>query len=304
MQSSRKKTKASVTAAGTGSVPVAEAYPESDAPAARQTESPLKLVVQAAGGPTQWAGKAVRLSRTVRTSFNRPEIRRRLERLREVGFTEQIPTPLQLLFGGLDMVRYFIEPGARDYYESRGIHFAFHQLLRLLDDPCALIDPVGVLSERDSIIGHVLQVVHANPLYDLQLLEMFPDGVAEMERQTAAMIDGTHPRAKTIGAVVEDPEYHARLLAYIKRYRKDPLTPQLRRKALNARASRDFVLAEETFGDMPGFFRYANRLPTGIAALLRHYVEHRVINPRYCDAEAIAVVDKRFGARGVEHRVS
>jgi hypothetical protein len=36
------------------------------------------------------------------------------------------------------------------------------------------------------------------------------------------MIDGTHPRARTIGAIVEDPGYHARLLDYVRRYRRDP----------------------------------------------------------------------------------
>ena len=33
------------------------------------------------------------------------------------------------------------------------------------------------------------------------------------------MVAGTHPRARTIGAIVEDPGYHARLLDYVRRFR-------------------------------------------------------------------------------------
>jgi hypothetical protein len=93
------------------------------------------------------------------------------------------PTPWQVFFGGFDMLRFVIEPASRDYYRQKGISFGFHQLLRVLDDPVSMIDPTGFLSERDTIIGHVMQVVHLNPVYDLQLLEMFPDGLDELERQ-------------------------------------------------------------------------------------------------------------------------
>ena len=34
-----------------------------------------------------------------------------------------------------------------------------------------------------------MQVVHLNPVYDLQLLQMFPDGLDELEAQVAAMAD-------------------------------------------------------------------------------------------------------------------
>ena len=33
--------------------------------------------------------------------------------------------------------------------------------------------------------------------YDLQLLQMFPDGLEEMGLQAQAMVEGTHPRAAT-----------------------------------------------------------------------------------------------------------
>lgn len=263
---------------------------------ARQTESSLKLLLDAIGGPKLWSGKATRFLRTLGVFINRREIRRRLERLQRLGFMNEIPTGLQLAFGGLDMVRYFIAPGAADYYKTRGINFTFHQVLRFFDDPVSLIDPVGVLSERDTIIGHVLQVVHANPLYDLQLLEMFEDGMDQMELQTEQMVKGTHPRQKSIGAIIEDPEYHGRLLAYIKKYRKDPLTPELRRRAGEARQSKDFVLAEEMYGNLPGYMRYASRLPKTLPALIRHNRLNKVINPAYCDPDVVTAVDQEFAA--------
>lgn len=267
-----------------------------DAKTVRQTASPLRLLMQAAGGPSLWIDKIRRGLRTTAVWFNRPEIRRRLERLRSKGFMETIPSGRQLAVGGLDMVRYFISPGAKSYYETRGIHFGFHQVLRFLDDPVSVIDPVGVLSERDTIIGHVMQVVHANPLYDVQLLEMFEDGVDELERQTAQMVDGTHPRQATIGAIIEDPTYHARLLAWLREYRVNPEVEEMRRETGTARQSKGFVLAEETFGNLPGFMRYAARLPDAWGPLLGHLREKAEIDPAYCDSETVAAVEARFAS--------
>lgn len=271
-----------------------EAYAASDAPSHRQSASALRLILDALGGPVAWSGKLARLTRTLGVLMNRREVRRRIARLREHGVIEAEPTPLQTLVLGLDMLRYFIEPGARDYYATRGIDFGLHQTLRLLDDPVSMIDPVGLLSDRDTIIGHVLQVVHANPIYDLQLLEMFEDGVAEMEAQTAAMIAGTHPRSRTIGAIVEDPEYHARLLEYVRAYRRDPNARELRRRAGKAREREDFVLAEETFGAMTSAFRYAQRLPTSITGAVRHLREQTSIDRRLCDPAKVAAVRASF----------
>jgi len=266
----------------------------SDRKSLRQEASAWQLLFATVGGPRQWAGKSLRIARTAAIFANRKEVRRRLERLHSLGLIEEIPSALQLAFGGLDMLRYFIEPGARDYYESRGINFAFHQILRVLDDPVSMIDPIGILSERDTIIGHLLQVTHANPVYDLQLLSMFEDGLDQIELQTQQVMDGTHPRARSIGAIVEDPEYHGRLLEYVRRFRKNPATPEMRRRALHARDNRHFVLAEETFGTMPAAMRYMARLPKTLPELLQHYRADKVIDPRYCDPEAVAYVESQF----------
>jgi len=240
-----------------------------DAQPARLTARPLTLIAQAIGGPRAIAGKMRRLARTLRLYVDGAEIERRLRTLQDKGYIDRRPTRLQILFGGLDMLRFVIEPASRDYYRQKGISFGFHQLLRLLDDPVSLLDPTGFLSDRDTIVGHVMQVVHLNPVYDLQLIQMFPDGLEDFERQVQAMVDGTHPRARTIGAIVEDPDYHARLLDYVRRFRSDPETPPPVRGEQTLRADPTFAAAERQFATLPGFIAYCNRLPSGFPTLWR-----------------------------------
>ena len=234
----------------------------------RQTAPAWQLLLRAIGGPRQAWGKLTRLGRTLRLYLNPSEIERRLQELEKKGFIDERPHRWQILFGGLDMLRFVIEPASRDYYALRGISFGFHQLLRVLDDPTSMMDPTGFLSDRDTIMGHLMQVVHLNPVYDLQLIQMFPDGLENLEEQVQAMVDGTHPRRATIGAIVEDPTYHARLLDYIQRFRKDPAaTPPVREQTI--RTDEHFVVAERTFATLPGFIEYCNRLPPEIPTLLR-----------------------------------
>jgi hypothetical protein len=229
----------------------------------------------AIGGPREIAGKIRRIARTIALYFDGAEIDRRLRALQQKGLVDERPGKLQILFGGLDMLRFVIEPAARDYYEHKGISFGFHQLLRVLDDPVSMIDPTGFLSDRDTIVGHVMQVVHLNPIYDLQLIQMFPDGLEDFERQVEAMVRGEHPRYRTISAIVEDPGYHARLLGYVRRYRLDPDTPPLVREEQTLRTDERFVAAERTFATLPGFIRYCNRLPAALPALLRRLASVR-----------------------------
>jgi len=242
---------------------------EAAVPSHRKTAPALRLVADAIGGPRAVAGKVARLARTARLWLDPAEVRARLDALQRRGFIDRQPGRWQILFGGLDMLRFVIEPASRDYYRQQGISFGFHQLLRVLDDPVSMIDPTGFLSDRDTIIGHVMQVVHLNPVYDLQLLQMFPDGLDELERQVAAMVAGTHPRSRTIGAIVEDPTYHARLLDYVRRYKADPNTPPLVRKEQTLRADPVFAAAERTFATLPGFIAYCNQLPADLATLVR-----------------------------------
>lgn len=243
---------------------------EADAAAPlRMTAHPARLIAQAIGGPTAVAGKLRRLAATLALYARPDEIPARLARLRARGVIESAPTRAQVVFGGLDMIRWVIEPAARDYYAHKGISFGLHTLLRVLDDPVSMIDPTGFLSARDTIIGHLMQVVHLNPIYDLQLLESFDDGLDELARQLDEMIAGRHPRHATIAAIVEDRGYHARLRDYVARYRADRRAPPPVRQEQTLRADPVFAAAERTFATLPGFLRYAARLPTSPLALAR-----------------------------------
>jgi hypothetical protein len=227
----------------------------------RLSASRCRLLRDAIGGPREIAAKLRRLGRTLRLWTNRGEIERRLSELERRGLIRARPRPGQIFFGGLDMLRFVIEPAARDYYAQKGISFGFHQLLRVLDDPVSMIDPTGFLSDRDTIVGHVMQVVHLNPVYDLQLIQMFPNGLEDFERQVAAMVAGTHPRQRTIGAIVEDADYHRRLLDYVRRFRSDPNTPPPVRAEQTLRADATFRAAERQFATLPGFIAYCHTLP-------------------------------------------
>jgi hypothetical protein len=250
---------------------------------ARLRESPLRLLRDAAGTPRDLANKLLRLTRALSAYADSDALDARLRRLVALGYVTTPPTRLQLVVGSVDMLRFWISPAAADYYRSKGIDFGFHQILRVLDDPASMVDPTGFLSSVDVIVGHVLQVVHGNPAYDLQLLESHEGGLEELERQTRAMIEGTHPRQASIGAIVEDPAYHARLLTYVEAYRRDPeraLAP-LRE---NVAADPHWARVERTFGTLPAAMRYFAKMPRTPLAAARHLLTVR----RFPDALAEA----------------
>ncbi|MEZ4340672.1 MAG: hypothetical protein R3B82_28965 [Sandaracinaceae bacterium] len=226
---------------------------------ARTTEAPWTLIARAAGSPRSWAQKVRDLARALSAYADRVALDERLERLVELGHVERVPTRLQLVIGSVDMLRFWISPAADDYYRSQGIGFGLHQVLRVLDDPSSMVDPTGFLSTRDNIIGHLMQVVHANPAYDLQLLESHERGLEELESQIEAMLAGTHPRAESIGAIVEEPDYHARLLEYVRAYRAHPDTEAPLRD--NIASDPHWHRLERTFGTLPGAMRYFANLP-------------------------------------------
>jgi hypothetical protein len=239
----------------------------------RLSAPPRVLLREAMGTPRDFLGKLRRTATVVYLYGREDRVLPRLSRLFELGHIDVLPTRLQRMVGAVDMLRFFIVPAAEDYYGKKGINFRFHTLLRFLDDPASVIDPTGFNSTRDAIIGHVLQVVHANPHYDLQLLDSFADGLEEMERQTRAILDGTHPRTASIRAVVEDPEYHARLLAYVLAYRRDPTAPPPLRD--NIHDNPVFAEVERTFGNVHSAMRYFATMPTTLRGAYRHLREVR-----------------------------
>ncbi len=252
-------------------VMTATALTDSPTPA-RLRERPLQLLRRALGDRQARWHKLRRLAAVLRGYGDETRVLPRLEHLRRLGWIDEIPTRLQRIVGAVDMLRFFIVPCAADYYRSKGINFYFHTLLRLLDDPASVVDPTGFNSERDTIIGHVLQVVHANPDYDLQLLESFPDGLDAMESQLRAVMDGAHPRAASILATVEDPEYHARLLEYLRVFRARETGSLIRENIVD---DPRFSAIERTFGTLPAAMRYFATLPKTPLTAARHLLRVR-----------------------------
>jgi hypothetical protein len=116
---------------------------------------------------------------------------------------------------------------------------------------------------------------------------MFDDGLDELDAQLVAMVEGRHPRAATIGAIIEDPTYHARLLEYVRMFRVDPTTPPMKRRDGGLREDPWFRLAEEQMATLPAFLRYAARLPTSGIALVRH-LEARHVPADLCDPDVVS----------------
>lgn len=256
---------------------------ESESVTDRLKQHPIKLIFRAIGSPSVILNKTGRFASTLFHTFYFPSQKKRLQRLQQIGFIETIPSQKQLWFGAYDMLRYFISPGAASYYKTKNINFTFHQILRFLNDPSGISDPIGIRVPRDTIICHLLEVVHANPVYDLQLLDQFEDGLEEMAKQTQQMLDKTHPRYNSIMAITEDYDYHVRLLEYVKKYRINPAERQMIRASGTAREDANFLLAECMFGTLPSAFRYFNRLPNSFSELWKHAQTQKVIHPKYCD---------------------
>lgn len=245
---------------------------------ARTEEAWHVLVRRTIGSPGELAHKARRFVRALSAYVRASDVDDGLRRLHAVGVIEAVPTRVQLVVGAIDMLRFWIVPASREYYEEQGIDFRFHQLLRFFDDPASLVDPVGLLSDTDVVVGHLLQVVHANPRYDLELLEAREGGLDALEHALVTMLDGTHPRARSIGAIVEEPDYHARLLDYLRTYRRDRDAPAPLRS--NVASSPTFREIEKTFGSMRTAFRYFATLPRDLPAAVRHLARVHKFEPR------------------------
>lgn len=239
-----------------------------EATTTRLSRGPWSLVRQTMGDRRAFRQKLRALSSALHGYGDNDRVEGRLRRLQQLGHIDIIPTRIQRMVGALDMLRFFIVPCAADYYRSKGLDFRFHTLLRFLDDPASLIDPTGFNSTRDTIIGHVMQVVHANPQYDFQLLESFNDGLDEMEQQVLDLLARRHPRTASILAIVEDPAYHERLLEHIRAFRQDPTVAPLLRE--NVASNPHFAAIERTFGTVPGAMRYFAKMPRTPLAAARH----------------------------------
>ena len=167
----------------------------------------------ALGGRALWRAKRARAVRMLWSYTDRAERTRRMRRLQQQAGLRRLPNDWQLFVGSLAMLSRFVYPASRKYYQQTGKNFIWHQLLRLLDEPSAVMDAVGLSAPKDVIVGHLIQVAHHEVGWDVQLLHMFPDGVQCLKSELRQLIAGTHPRQAAIAAIVEVADYHERLLA-------------------------------------------------------------------------------------------
>jgi len=194
-------------------------------------------------------------------------LRRRLERLRELGHIQAMPTAAQILVAARDQIILGASEETKLFYRSQGIPWFFHNLRRFLSGPALMLDPAGVFSPRDTIIHHIFQTFHRHPVYDLVLLRGFPDGLDEAERQARELTAGTHPSQRALAALIEDGSYHGRILDEVRAFRADPFVAP---RPIPPGLVSDpwLMLAMDQFKDLRGFTDYAARLKVGLADAL------------------------------------
>lgn len=196
-------------------------------------------------------------------AYLRPrQLRRRLERLRELGHIRALPTIPQILVAARDQIILSASEETKLFYRSQGIPWIFHNVRRFLSGPATVLDPAGFFSPRDTIIHHVLQTFHRHPVYDLVLLRGFPDGLDQMEQQAAQIQAGTHPQQRALASLIEDGGYHGRLLDEVRAFRADPFQAP---RPIPAGLVSDprLMVAMDQFKDVRGFTDYAARLRVG-----------------------------------------
>lgn len=238
-------------------------------------------------------------------AFVRPSVvRRRLERLIELGHADARPTWSQLLLAARDQMILSATAETKIFYANQGIPWTFHNVRRFLSGPATMLDPMGLFSSRETIVHHVLQTFHRHPVYDLVLLRAHEGGVEALRTAAAEILAGTHPHQRALSSLIEDGAYHQRLPAEIAAFEADPHVPA-RPIPAGLVADPGLMLGMDQFKDVRGFVRYASRLrPAGVVraviawlaagfdetfgSLLRMRLGTKHINTACCDPELVA----------------
>ena len=146
----------------------------------------------------------------------------RYARLRARGLAGEQPTDWQMWLAASHMMRAYILPSNIEFYEAYDRPHWWWQLLRFLDEPSAMLDPIGLGISRDMVVAHLVRISHSSAGYDVALLCMFDDGVDELRAQLEQLVAGEHPDQATIDALIERPDYHRALLEALDRWQADP----------------------------------------------------------------------------------
>ncbi len=146
----------------------------------------------------------------------------RLSPFREAGLLDAVPTPWQVRQGELVMWPWVLSTDVTEEARYRGAPLG-HPLLRQpvifarvgLDH---LRIGTGLGAHLDSVCAHLHFTWHRGmPVWDLQVVQTWPGGLAHLRRQTEALLAGTAPSVRRtrrlVGLVLPDPEdYYRRFL--------------------------------------------------------------------------------------------
>jgi hypothetical protein len=231
-------------------------------------------LTSATGGVGPMAAKLRRAVRTARTMLDATEREARIHRLQAAGLVGERPTDWQLLLGAYHMMFGYILPSNEEFYEHYDVGHWWHQLLRLLEEPATMMDPIGFGLEQQTLVTHMVEVVHSSAGYDVALLFMWEDGLAPLRAELQQVVAGTHPRQTRVDALLENPAYPQALLDALDRYEADP-ERHWRVSTVPAPAGCDtlFDWGIDTFGSPGRLFAYSRTLPPTPWASLRAWVQ-------------------------------
>lgn len=138
----------------------------------------------------------------------------------EAGLVRRIPTTAQVKQGEMEMLPYVISADATDEIHYVGTPLG-HPIAR---QPVifALIGldhlelGTGLAAKLDSVIRHTHFTYHQGmPVWDLQVIQTHPGGLAKLRAETEALLAPTTPlhraRRMLLGLILADPEPYLRL---------------------------------------------------------------------------------------------
>ena len=215
------------------------------------------------GGLRQNADKLRDLVGIFGAIFRPSVVRKRLQRLKELGHCEVIPTLPQLLVASRDQLSFSLGADTKEFYEAQGIPWGYHNFRRFVAFPTTMMDPVGLFSPANTIIQHVLQTFHRHATYDLVLLHGHAGGLEEMQRQLDQLAKGNHLHQRSLDSLVEDGSYHERLRRDVPEFIANP---QIEPRPIPTGLVENphLMLAMDQFKDVRGYTSYASRLEVGV----------------------------------------
>ena len=239
----------------------------------------------AAGGPRSIARKTRELARSVGTMLDRTERDRRIARLQALGLMGERPTDWQMLVAAHHMMFGFILPSNLEFYAAYGRNHTWAQVLRFLDEPSAMVDPIGLGISKQMLISHLIQVVHTSAGYDVALIALFDDGLADLRAELEQLVAGTHPRQAALEAILERPDFPRALLDALDRFEADP-TGQWRVLTYDAPegCGDRFDWGIEHYGSPGRLFAYARTLPESPLQTVGAWLKGELRMPRVQEA--------------------